>query len=138
MFNYWSIPKPIQKFISWCIPTKDTWTIECTKTVYGDWVFDIFPFVKDESLWGGTEFIIDTYYIHCKGESPSIGDKITIDVSTKKMEGYHGKCIDFTPSISGFGHDYIEWHTQMTGWFCPMFEVMFGDEIPDSIYFKFS
>ena len=138
MFNYWSVPKPVQKFIAWCIPTKQTWTIKCTKTAYGDWVFDIPPFVKNEALCGGTEFIIDTYYIHVFGAPPSIDDTITIDVSTEKMDGYHAKCMDFTPSAGGFGHDYIEWQTQMTGWFCPMFEVMFGEEMPEAVYCKFS
>ena len=132
------MPAFVQKAIAACIPKKDAWEITATKTDMQDWVFDIPPFVKDEALTGGTEFIIDTYYIHVKGESPSVGDTINMKVTVNKPEKYDACCSGFTPSAGGFGHDYTEVNTQMTGWFCPMFEVMFGDDMPEAIYIQFS
>ena len=101
-------------------------------------MFDIPPFVKDEALTGGTEHIIDTYYIHVKGEPAGVGDTITMKVSVDKPKKYDAVCTDFVSSPGGFGHDYIESNTQMSGWLCPMFEVMFGNDIPESIYIEFS
>ena len=139
MFNYWSMPAPIQKAIAACIPTKDSWEINATKTDMQDWVFDIPPFVKDEALCGGTEFIIDTYYIQVKGEAPSVGDTINMKVTANKPKQYDACCTDFvTDDEAGFGHSYTEVNTQMEGWFCPMFEVMFGNDIPKAVYIQFS
>ena len=138
MFNYWSMPSFIQKMIAAAIPKKSHWEIEATKTVMQDWVFNIPPFVKDEALTGGTETIIDTYYIHIHGKPADVGDTIKIDISVSKPDKYDACCTDFVKSAGEFGHDYVETNTQMTGWFCPMFEVMFGDEIPQAIYVKFS
>ena len=137
MFNYWSMPSIVQKMIAALIPVKDEWEINATKTEMQDWVFDIPPFVKDEALTGGTEFIIDTYYIHVKGKPADVGDTINMKVYVNKPSEYDACCTDFVPS-NGHGHDYIETNTQMSGWFCPMFEVMFGNDIPKAIYIKFS
>ena len=52
MFNYWSMPKFVQKAIAAVIPVKDTWEINATKTEMSEWVFNIPPFVKDEALTG--------------------------------------------------------------------------------------
>ena len=130
------MPKVVQKAIAAFIPTKDEWTIEATKTATQEWVFDIPPFVKDEALTGGTEFIIDTYYIHVKGQPATVGDTINMTVSVNKPNKYDACCTDFVPN-NGFGHDYTEVNTQMTGWLCPMFEVMFGNDIPEAIYITF-
>ena len=138
MFNYWSLPKIVQQTIKALIPVKVSWEIDATKTVTTDWVFDIPPFVKDEALTGGTEYIIDTYYIHVNGKPADVGDTIKMKVTVDKPADYDAVCTNFVKSNGGFGHDYIENNTQMTGWFCPMFEVMFGDDIPESIYIKFS
>ena len=138
MLNYWSMPGIVQKAISALIPVKKTWEITATKSVLTDWVFDIPPFVKDEALTGGTEYIIDAYYIHVKGEPPSVGDTITMKVSVDEPKKYHAVCTDFVSSTGGFGHDYIESNTQMSGWLCPMFEVMFGNDIPETLYIEFS
>ena len=138
MINYWSAPEIVQKAIAAAIPVKNTWKIKATKTATQEWVFDIFPFIKDEALTGGTEFIIDAYYIHTQGEPPSVGDTINMEVSINKPKKYDACCTDFVSSPGGFGHDYIEVNTQMSGWFCPMFEVMFGVDLPKSIYINFS
>ena len=138
MINYWSAPEIVQKAIAAAIPVKNTWKIKATKTATQEWVFDIFPFIKDEALTGGTEYIIDTYYIHVKGEPASVGDTISMEVSINKPKKYDAVCKDFVPSVGGFGHDYIENNTQMSGWFCPMFEVMFGDDMPEAVYVQFS
>ena len=73
-----------------------------------------------------------------KGESPSVGDTINMKVYVNKPEEYDACCTNFIPSIGGFGHDYTEVNTQMQGWFCPMFEVMFGNDIPEAVYIQFS
>ena len=137
MFKYWSCPPIIQKMIAAAIPKKSHWEIEATKTTMGDWIFDIFPFIKDEALCGGTEFIIDTYYIHIKGQPASPGDTIKMSISADKPKKYDACCTNFE-SCDGFGHTYTDIQTQMNGWFCPMFENMFGQDIPKQIYVKFS
>ena len=136
MLNYWQQPKVIQKIINFFIPAKDTWSVEVTKTITGDWVFDIPPFVKDEAITGGSHQIIDTYYIHSMGKPADVGDTITITATTEKPDFYDAVCSDFKPSPCGFGHFYTEQNTQMEGWFCPVFDVMFG-QIPEKIYVTF-
>ena len=129
------MPKPIQKVIAACIPKKHNWEINATKTAMQDWVFDIPPFIKNEALCGGTEFIIDTYFIHINGKPADVDDTINMVISVNKPKEYDACCTDFE-SCDGFGHTYTEVNTQMGGWFCPMFEVMFGN-IPKQVYIKF-
>lgn len=137
MFNYWSTPKPVQWFIRQFIPKKDTWSIEVTKTSRGDWVFDIPPFIKDEALTCGTEDIIDEYFMQINGDAePKAGDEITITASVKEPEYYQAVCENFE-DFNGFGHVFEERNTQMVGWFCPVFDYMFG-YIPDKIYVSFA
>jgi hypothetical protein len=138
MFNYWSLPEFAQKAVAFFIPKKQTWTFTAKKTVMGDWVFNIPPFVKDEALCGGTEAIIDTYFIQKFGYPPGPNvDQVTIEATTVKPKWHDAVCTDFK-STGGFGHTYTEQNTAMEGWFCPMFEVMFGDEMPDKVYITFS
>lgn len=123
--------------IAYSIPKKNTWSIEATKDEYCDWVFDIKPFVKDEALTNGTNTIIDTYFLQIVGHPADVGDKINITVSTKKPSFYHAECTNFAPEpFNGFGHVYVETQTQMVGWFCPMFEIMFG-HLPKSVWVTF-
>lgn len=136
MFNYWQQPKVVQSIINWFIPTKDTWTITATKNVMCDWVFDIPPFVKDEAITGGSNTIIDAYYMDIVGQPAQVDDQITITITTVKPAYHHAVCTDFQPDPSGFGHTYTEQNTQMQGWFCPVFDVMFGF-IPETIYITF-
>ena len=136
MFSYWEQPKVIQKIINWFIPTKDTWSIHATKNAWCDWVFDIKPFVKDEAITGGSNTIIDTYFMQIIGHPADVGDQIDMHVSTVKPAYHHAVCVDFKPDPSGFGHVYVEQNTQMQGWFCPVFDVMFG-YIPEKVYITF-
>ena len=136
MFHYWSMPGFIQAIIAKAIPKKDTWSIKATKNAMGDWVFDIPPFIKDEAITGGSQFIIDTYYIHCAGQPPQVGDVIYIDATSVKPKFHHAVCSDFKDA-DGFGHFFIEQNTQMDGWFCPVFDIMFG-KIPEKIWVTFA
>jgi hypothetical protein len=135
--NYWAMPSVVQKVINFFVPTKTQWNIDATKTDMGDWVFDIKPFVKDEAICGGSEFILDAYYIHTQGQPPNVGDTINLSLSVDKPAHYHAVCKDFKKDAAGFGHTYIEQNTQMEGWFCPMFDVMFGF-IPNQLYITFN
>lgn len=101
----------------------------------GEWTFDIPPFVKDEPITGGSEHIIDTYYSVMNDRPPEVGDSIIIEASIDKPEIYQAVCEEFTIT-SDFGHSYVERNSQLTGWFCPMMEVMFGF-VPDKIYVNF-
>ena len=138
MFNFWKQPRPIRWVIKQFIPKRDTWKIDARKDEYGDWVFNIPPFIKDEALTGGTQTIIDEYFRQINGgEEPKAGDEIAITASVNKPAYYQAICEKFDTDISGFGHVYVERNTQMIGWFCPVFDYMFG-YIPDKIYVSFA
>ena len=137
MFNYWQQPRPIRWFIRQFIPKRDEWEITVRKHEHGDWVFDIPPFVKDEALTGGTESIIDEYFMQFNdGCVPGTGDTIIMRVSVKKPDFYHAVCEKFDECVSGFGRVFIERNTQMVGWLCGMETFMFGIE-PERIYITF-
>ena len=137
MIEFWFVPDEVKDKVAAAIPKKSHWEIEATKTSKRDWVFDLPPFIKDEALTGGTESIIDTYYHDIKGKPADAGDTIKMTITVDKPDKYDACCTDFVLANDAFGHDYVETNTQMTGWFCPMLEIMFG-EIPEQIYIKFS
>ena len=137
MYNFWEQSAIVQKAIAATIQPKTEWIITATKTVTGDWVFDIPPFVKDEAITNGSNTIIDTYFLDITGHPCNVHDTIQIQITTDKPKHHHAVATDFTPDPSGFGHTYVEQNTQMTGWFCPMFDIMFG-HIPPSIYITFT
>ena len=137
MIEFWFEPDDVKDKVAKAIPKKSEWEIEATKTPNCDWAFDLPPFIKYEALTGGTESIIDTYYIHIKGKPADVGDTIKMTIAVDKPKKYDACCTDFVLANDAFGHDYVETNTQMTGWFCPMLEIMFG-EVPKQIYIKFS
>lgn len=136
MMNYWRQPPPIRWFIRQFIPKRRSWEITARKTEFGDWVFDIPPFVKDEALTGGTETIIDYYYQDINGCDAGQGDTIVISVSLDKPEIYQAVAESFADCISGFGRVFVERNTQMVGWLCGMETFMLGVE-PQQIYVTF-
>ena len=135
--DYWAQSKAVQTIINKTIPKKDTWVIDATKNMMCDWVFDIPPFVTNEAITGGSNTIFDAYYLDIVGTPANVGDKMNVTVTTVKPKFHHAVCVDFKPAEGGFGHYYIEQNTQMVGWFCPMFEVMFGDDMPEKVYVTF-
>jgi hypothetical protein len=120
------MPSPVQKAIAVCVPKKDTWTIKCKKVITGDWVFDIPPFIKNEAITGGSDAVIDAYYIHINSEPPNVDDTITITATTHKPEYHHEVIKNFKKDVSGFGHTAVAQNVAMDVWFCPVMEVMFG------------
>ena len=137
MFHYWSMPSVVQKVIAMCVPKKDTWTIKCKKVITGEWLFDIKPFIKDEAITGGTESVIDCYFIHINGYPPNVDDTITITASTVKPKYHHEVISDFKTDETEFGHTGVAQNVAMDVWFCPVLEVMFG-YTPDKIWVTFS
>ena len=114
------------------------WTWELTKHESGYWCFSAPDFgIINETLCGGTEKCIDTWYQTKTGNKPELGDTLTITVSSEKLNDFDTEWswCHCDPDWSA-SNVFLDSNTKQWVWLCPLLQVLFKKK-PLNLWLKF-
>lgn len=138
--TWWLLPKAATKLLKPLTKLTDKYSLTLYKCEgEGDWYFDV-PYLLTwkESLCGGTEKVLDTWFEKLSGSTPTSSSKLKCLLSPKPLKGY-------TTKLTYYGNDkcwsessyYLDETTDLLCWFCPYLPWLF-DGKPKELYVKFS
>ena len=125
----------------WMMPdviAQDSWTFAVHKNKSGVWVFSILEFwVINESLCGGTELVIDSFFKDLTGNAPQTGDTFIASLTTKQPDTF--KSVWSWTGVDSNWEDANTYTDSMTNapvWLCPLSQELFGI-IPKTIWINY-
>jgi hypothetical protein len=122
---YWMYPEWLRSLVDRLIKKRDTWVLQATKTVDGEYIFTYPPFIWNESLCGGTEECIDFHAAFKLGRAPVAGDTVELTVSCHELP--NATTVLEWQEDDGFGGNwYLDARAVLPMWLCGVAQVLFG------------
>ena len=136
--SWWALPEKVQLFVKDLVPSKHTWTLNCTKDKSGVWVFSLPQFLTfNESLCNGTEEALDYHYKQLGG-TLTTGSKLKLTVTDIEPDDYTPQCLHlYEDPLWTEANYYLDKVSDKDIWLCPYLQVLFKS-VPEHLWLTIS